>query len=377
MPALRVVLVSLAALGIGGCAASYLRARTVDFVADGNAAVAASRAYYSEIVAQQHGLIKLLYRNNPECPLASSIVIRRNVSDALLETIEPECRQVFKAENAKNALCLSEAAIECRNEIAPEGESGSADLRAGLGSEFATRPLDVDYFADSMALIAITTEYLDLLAKHAQEPQNAKTFAARVTQLVPRINSIACQLADPATDCTSENAPEVLGESQAAALKAAAALADLIRQLADDARAARDIRGTLDTKGKAFDDALSLLILDVEAKRKAYLANFSMERVDLLSDYWQKQAASLSEDRREAVVVQWIGARQGLEVYFNSPASPVKLLTEVQIGHQDLQRIFRGKYNDAERAELAAIRAQQLGDAFRLTFGFVRALGLI
>lgn len=366
---------------IFGCAtATYKRERTADFVVAGNAAVVASRTYYDSIIERQNGLLRVLYRNNPECPLAYVVVMRRLVTNSTLAAInDPACRDIYEQSNSFNTLCASADAVRCRNKLAPE--DGNLDLRSALGTDFTTKPLSGSDFATSLALIDVITEYLDVLTRFAARDDTEKTFSQRLETLLPRINGVACQFKSlnesEAVDCTPATAASVLKEPTEKSLVAAASLMDLIRALKADVDAAKSIAGVLNEKGAAFDQSLAALILDLESKRKVFLVSGEMSRIELLEKAWAQQAGILKPENREQLVALWIEANLGLGKYLDSPASPIKLLTKLQSSHIALNNLFAGNYTEKDRAEIAELQLKQATEFFKLSFNFVRTLGLL
>lgn len=360
-------------LGLKGCAATYQRDQTVLFVEEGEAALVASRAYYNHVVERNNGAIRLLYRFNPECPMADFVVLRKHVSRADIEKIsDPACRAVFERSNSLGTLCLSDEARKCRNEVSTEGEY---DLRSALGTNFEVRPLTTAEFKESLALAELMTEYLDILSKFAQRDESEKIFSERLSGLLTRINGFACTLEGIADDCTPANAPALLKASELKTLQSAGALLDLIVALRDDAKAARDIHKTLDEKGGKFDQQIVALLADLDRKRKTYLATGEMSRLEIVAAYWQNAAAGLTPEKREPLIEQWILSRSGLDQYLLSPVAPATMLKKLQKSHAELRGLFRGELTVKQRQEQAAVQAKQLGSFFRLASGFVRSIG--
>lgn len=361
----------LGLLVLNGCAATYKRAESVEFVTEGEAAVAASRAYYGNVIERQNGLIRLIYRQNPECPLDYTIKVRR-LAPKQLGAMTGECQKLYRA---AKSFCLTQEMTACQQGL-------DIATQRGLSVELQTKPMSTSDFAPALGLIGIISEYLDAIAKYARADASRETFDARLGSLIPRINAFACQVNalnsdGPAPACTMESAAAILSAPQQASLNAAAKLADMIAQLRDDARSAEQIFEILKAKGPAFDQALSELMLDMEDTRKVYLASATLIRLDVIKQVWAMHSVELKLEQRDALLDQWLEAHVAMNQYLESPASPIKLLEKLRKSHLELNNLFNGQLSPEQREEQAEVMAQQLADFYKLSFAFVRSLGIL
>ena len=393
---------------LAGCAtATYVRDEANDFVAAGEAAIEASSAYYQQINAAQADLVKVILLNHPECPLGDSILIRREISSqarAFAPATVPklpgepaawDCAKEIAANNTANDFCASEGVIACRTEaVAKSRRDTSASFSAEFeyGTPFDTKPLDRKRFAASLALAQVALGYLGILDKIAERPEDAKTFVTRLGGLLDRVNLTACRidaLRDGSDDskCTAANAGDsntaravanVLDDDLKETLNAAASLFDLIAAMRNDAKAAGKIAVTLQTQGAKFEQTLHALIVDLENKRKVYLAQIGMESVEQVRRYWMDMAGKLSAPDRAKVFDQYWTWRSTTEGYMSSPAEPVRLLEQILEAHRELTQLaVHGPQNEQQRAAIAKIQRERLTAFFKVSAKLVSTLGLI
>lgn len=393
---------------LAGCAtATYVRDETNDFVTAGETAIEASTAYYQKINAAQAELVKVILLNHPECPLGDSILIRRSISSEAVAFAPPtvpkmpgepaawDCPKEFAANNIANAFCASEGVIACRTEAVAKSRAETSNSFAAefeYGTPFDTKPLDSKRFAASLALAQSALSYLGVLDKIAERPQDAKTFTTRLNGLLDRVNLTACRidaLREGLDDgkCTAETAGDsntaravaaVVDDDLKSTLNAAAALFDLIAAIRDDAKAARKITDTLQKQGTQFEQTLNALIVDLENKRKVYLAQIGMESVEQVRQYWMDKAGQLSAADRAKVFDQYWTWRSTTEGYMSSPAEPVRLLEQILEAHRELAQLaVYGPQNEQQRAAIAKIQRDRLTEFFRVSAKLVNTLGLI
>lgn len=401
-------MIALCASLLGACAtATYVRDETQDFVAAGETAVEASTAFYGKIDRSQADLVKMILVNHPDCRLSDSILIRRSITDAAIAFAPAsvqkipgnpdawDCKTELTASNASSAFCATDGVVACRNEAIAKHRGGIPapfDVNFEYGTPFETKPLDRKRFAASLALTQAALSYLSILENIAERPADAKTYDARLSGLLDRVNVTACRIdslragsdgsqcsASAAGDGNAASAVAALFDDEVtAALHATASMFDLIAAIRDDARASKSIAAALQKEGPQFEATLNGLILDLENKRKAYLAQIGMESVEQVRLYWLARAPHLSPDERATVFEQYWSWRTTTEGYLSSPAEPVRMLEQVLDAHQDLTQLaLFGPQNEEQRSAIAKIQRERLTAFFKVSAKLVSTLGII
>ena len=372
-----------------GCATQSLeRDQTIDLVALGNKAVESSRSYYKAIGDKNAELIRMVYVANPECPLGDSLLLRRRISDSVIaqtpDTLKVKkstgedgksCRQVFADSNQLTTFCASDDVKYCRQLL----DENVPALVPEIATYRSVAPLQSAQFSASLELVSLVNSYIDILAKIALREDNPTSTSARIDDLMKQINVAICRFdastanAD-AADCKAKpdgSLPDAiqtlkLKPDVGAAITAAANLFDFLKAIHDDVQAAKDIKQTLLARGPAFAADVQRLILDLENKRKAYMAFFAAELLDMTRSEWQRKSGSLGESGRGTLFDQYWKQRTTVASTNDSPAEPARLLQNLLTAHTLLTKLFTEGPDEKQRAIIARQTRDRLVQGFDL-----------
>jgi hypothetical protein len=380
--------VGLLCLASGCATQSFERDQTVDLVALGNKAVETSRSYYKAIGEKNAELIRMVYVGNPECPLGDTLLLRRRISDAVIaqtpDTLKVKkstgeegksCRQVFTDSNQLTTFCASDEVKYCRQLLDEKNPS----LVPEVGTYRSVAPLQSAQFAASLELIGLVNNYIDILAKIALREDNPTSTSARIDDLMKQINVALCRFDastanSDAADCKAKPDGSLPDAIQAlklkadvgAAVTAAANLFDFLKAIHDDVQAAKDIKQTLLSRGPAFEKDVQSLILDLENKRKAYMAFFAAELLDMTRSEWQRTSVSLGESGRGTMFDQYWKQRTAVASTNDSPAEPARLLQNLLTAHTLLAKLFTEGPDEKQRSIIARQTRDRLVQGFDL-----------
>lgn len=375
----RAALLASAACALTGCAtATVQRDAAIDLVSRGDRAVEASRSYYASLATQRQQLIRALYVANPGCPLGDTLLLRRSVSEETLAAIptgHAACRDAFRRDNGQQSICASDDARRCRTAIAED----APQLADALGREWQLGDSGGPQVSTALDLIRVINRYIDALGRIAARDESPQTSAARLDELLLRVNVVYCRIEAASTNAPDDNCqpkangslPEgvarlKLDADVGAAVQATSNLFEFVGALRDDLRAAREIGATLEARGPDFEADLQRLIVDVENKRKAWLSFYSAELLEMIRDEWRQRAVMLDATERGVVVDRYQAARDALAATLTQPADAARLLERLREAHRELRALHRGETTPAQRARIEKLTRQRLADGFEL-----------
>lgn len=375
----RAALLASWACALTGCAtATVQRDAAIDLVARGDRAVEASRAYYVSLSTQRQQLIRAVYVANPGCPLGDTLLLRRSVSEETLAAIPTEhaaCRDVFRRDNGQQSICATQDALRCRTAITED----APQLADALGREWRLGDGGGPPVGAALDLIRVINRYVDALGRIAARDESPQTSAARLDELLLRMNVVYCRIEATTANASSKDCqpkadgslPEgvarlKLDADVGAAVQATSNLFEFVRTLRDDLRAARDIGATLEARGAGFESDLQRLIIDVENKRKAWLSFYSAELLEMIRDEWRQRAVMLDAAERGVIVDRYQTARDGLQATLTRPADAARLLERLREAHGELRALYRGETTPAQRARIEQLTRRRLAEGFEL-----------
>ena len=374
---------------VTGCATqSFERDQTIDLVALGNKAVESSRSNYKAIGEKNAELIRMVYVANPECPLGDTLLLRRKIPESVIaqtpDTLKVKkltgedgksCRQVFADSNQLTTFCASDEVKYCRSLL----DEQNSPLVPSIATVRTVGPLQSAQFAASLELVGLVNTYVDILAKIALREDSPTSTSARIEDLMKQINVAICRFDastanSDAADCKAKpdgSLPDAIQTLKlrpdiGAAVTAAANLFDFLKAIYEDVQAAEEIKQTLLTRGPAFESDVQRLILDLENKRKAYMAFFAAELLDMTRSEWQRQSGQLGESGRGALFDQYWKQRTAVASANDSPAEPARLMQNLLTAHALLTKLFIEGPDEKQRAIIARQTRDRLIQGFDL-----------